>query len=243
MVAWLGIVAAMAQAQPDTANFRPDVSVLVRKHAIGADLIEVSVLNSHYTGAELQKRILNFGQAINSEPRGLSVFVTNLAGGSQPGQLSFLKATFAVDGLVNGERGIRLEPLVQAFAGGQGDEEVKNLQIIIENYRAGPSTVKKFSSKSVDVVGQTVLQPLMLEYRVWLKSQDAKAIQIPDLVSQKVPTPEEPPRAGINPVLLLSATGITAIAAAVLVYNLALRGVARRAKRTGSDSNPVNRVP
>jgi hypothetical protein len=223
------------------------VTFVIRKHSTGADLLEVSLLSPNYRATEFARRLQLLGQLLGSEARGLNVFVQDMTPkAAKPGdpKLLFMKATFATDGILNGNAGIRLQPLVQAFAGGSGAEEVKALEIVLSGERATPGTVRHFASAAVEVEGQAVLQPPMLDYRIWLLSQKAEDIQIPERADLKPPAVAPPaPKSGMNPWLLAGSFVLIGLAVAVLVYNLSLRGGPRGPDRTRSRTHTVNRVP
>jgi hypothetical protein len=250
VLAWcLCTLGAAGQTTPTTSEsraFRPDLTIVARKHITGADLIEISVLDPSYPPAELQSRIIRLGTLLGDPPRGLSLFARSLSNkGPAEGNLKFLTATFAVTGLMRGQAGIRLEPLAQAFAGGEGAASVKAIEVILTGDKVWSNAVRTYRSKSVQVEAKASLSPPVLDYRIWLDSDDAQSIRIPDRLDSTpavTPPPPKPKHEGLSPLFLWPLVALMAVAAAVLVYTLASRRRPSGGSRTPSKSDPVHPV-
>ena len=222
-------LAQSAQGQGDDlfSKLKVDVSVVVYKHQTGADMVTITVLAPDYPAAELQARAAEIGTELGTPVRGLKVFAE--ANGSQAsGTSPFLKATFATNGILDGDKGTRLQPIVRAFAGGAGTSIIQGMDIHLEGAKASSTTLSAFESAAVQVQGRPEPSPPAIEYRVLLKTQDPKQVVIPDRMDAPAPAPQAPvSSSGASPALIWVLVIIGALAAFALVYNLALRGSSR----------------
>lgn len=222
-------LAACAGAQPGAPGgqarslfltVKPQVTVVVREHNTGADLVEMTLLDPHYPPEVLQSQIATLGALLNSKPRGLHVYRQQILK-----DLSFIKATFAVDGLVDPQKGLRLAPIVKALAGAPGKRALRGMSIIFEGQAPNERTVRRFASPAVEVEAQADPGFGGIEYRVRLLTQDPARIDLPDgapvPVQPAVPVPK-PPRGGVD-WTLIALFGVAAIAVGALVYSLLLR--------------------
>jgi hypothetical protein len=92
------------------SRLSPDVSVLVRKHNVGADIVEVTVMHPNYPEELLASQCESIGKNCKGTIRGLRVFYDHFKEDNP--KLKFRRATFAVDGLIDNVRNIyRIEPV------------------------------------------------------------------------------------------------------------------------------------
>jgi hypothetical protein len=179
------------------------------------------------------------GKELNSPPRGLMVFGYSFRPNDPAG--TFVKATFATDGLADPNSGVyRLGPIARALAGGPAGHQIHGIAVIFENMAPGADTLQSWGLASGDPVaveGKYEPGPIGLEYRILLRTQDPAKIDIPDrpTVNQPVPA-SKPAPAKDNPWGLYGLLVVSAIAIGALVYSLTLRRPSRR-------SSPASRYP
>lgn len=207
---------------------RPDATVVIREHATGADMVEITMSRADYPTELLREQMEFLGSELNSMPRGLVVQKIGLDSTNK--ELQFVKARFAVDGILDraGHR-LNIQPLLRAFAGSPEPYTVKNMLIIFDGEKPSARTVKRHVSDAVDAEANFVSAPAEIEYHITLKSQDRSKIIFPDHApEQKLGT--KPSVKGSSPsILFYGAIGIAALAVGALVYLTLLR--ARRPAR------------
>ncbi len=167
---------ATSPAEDLFRNLKVDVSVVVTKHSTGADMVEVTAESPNYPRAELEAQATAIGVNLGVPDRGLTIFPSD---SGAPNGSSFLKATFATNGILAGDAGIRLQAIARAFAGSEYSSQVQGLLIGLPDSKPLASTLPKFDSSSVGVQGRTGPAP-GIEYRIMLKTQDPSKILIPD---------------------------------------------------------------
>jgi hypothetical protein len=218
---------AMGQGDDLFSTLKVDVSVVVQKHRTGADMVTITVLAADYPRAELEARATEVGTLLRTPIRGLDVHAEG-NGSQATGAAPFVKASFATNGIFDGDAGIRLEPIVRAFAGGVGTALVQGMEIHLEGAHASPTTLSAFSSTAVQVQGKPEPSPPAIVYRVLLKTQDPQQIVIPDRMDAPPPvTQAQPPPSGASATVIWVLVIVGALATGALVYNLALRGSSR----------------
>lgn len=202
---------------------RPDISIVVKKHATGAELVTITLQNARYPAARLKSQIAMLGEFIKSAPRGIAIERYSIDA-NKPG-LSFLRATFAVDGLVNMEAGtLKIAPFLKAFCGGERASRIRNFNILFDSYRPGTDTVREYSAGPVQGTAFVIENPPALEYRIVVDTADPSLVSFPDKVPERTqPVPPSQPAKG-PPVLMWVAIGLAGLAAGFLVYSLLLRG-------------------
>lgn len=218
----LGLV-ALGHAQTSEPAFKPDVTIVVREHSIGADMFEITMSRSDYPADLLRSQVSEMGRLLSSPPRGLAIGEVKLDPANP--SLTFLKARFAVDGVIDRPGGVlRLEPVLKAFAGAPEPYTVHGLLILFDGERPNPSTVKSHRSDSVEGEGTFTASPPLIEYRVRLKSQDPSKIAFPEKVPEQRPVQNPSDEKTGTPVLFWSAVVVAGLAAGALVYLALLRG-------------------
>lgn len=166
-----------AGAQPDQlpeafTNQKPDVLIEVRAAPTGAQYVTVSVVAEGYPADLLQEQCEAIGRFAGSNVRGLNLETigTGVSPGGRP--LSFLKAHFATDNLVDTKTGLmRLVPFAKAFAGARSPFTISCLAVTYLGFAAGPQTLSQVESPSASVVGISDPSVPLVEYRINLKSQ------------------------------------------------------------------------
>ncbi len=201
---------------------KPQVTISVRKHSLGADLVEISMLDARYPPELLRKQVENIGLRLNSPPVAVTFFRDDLGFGTARGAV--LKATFAVNGLIDQQNHhYRVGPLAQAFAGAPAEFEIRGLSVIFQKERASNSTLREYRSASVDVQGVQQSGDIGIEFRVLLKSQKPEEILIPDDAVNRSTAPTRLPPASKDDRLFWCLIIGSGLALGALVYSLLIR--------------------
>lgn len=202
---------------------KPDVTVVVWEHSTGADMVEITPLAQDYSPGALADQCRKIGTLVGVPIRGLAMERVSLDK-SNP-NLGFVKARFAMDGLVDKPNNLlRLGAIAKAFAGGLPPNEVKGILVILRDFVPNKKTIRAFSNDSVRVMARVVPAPNALEYSIELLSQDPDKIEIPEQIpeTRTEPKPQENPSSPSGLVWVL--LGVAGVAAGVLVYLAFLRG-------------------
>ncbi len=180
----------------------------------------VTVLDADYPPDLLQTQATAMGSESPSGIRGLQVSPY------QPDKnnptSSFLRASFAVDGLIDQQGMLHIEPLARALAGAPAPHTIHQFFVEFEGATIAPTTLGDFSSPSV-LVTRDVQGP-RVEYAVTLYSQVPAAIQIPDSnapITTITPLDQPKKEKGTDWVTL-TAYIVAAVAGGALVYCLLL---------------------
>ena len=220
---------ALAQTSGGTApgglftTVKTQIAVRVWKHPVGADMVEVTALEPAYPGQLLRSQVEMLGSKLHSIPRGLTVFRNEISPG-----MSFTKATFAVDGLIDRTKHLlHISEVVQAFAGAPPPFTVTGMSIIYDGETPSANTPRSFDSRAVSLDSQLSTSPALIEYRVQLLSQDPGSLAIPEVLEQKNDAaPSKAAKAGTD-WTLWSLVAISAVAVFALVYSLVLKATAK----------------
>ena len=214
---------AWCQSTPDS---KLDATFIVTLHKTGAQMIEVTLLDGNYPADVLQSELLDFGKRLGSDPRGLQIFRTALR--SDDPSLSFVKAKFAVDGLMDPLQGtFRLAPIAQAFAQSPATNRIKNILVTFADQKFGPKTLQKFDSPFVQVRGRFNEDPKGLEYFIQITTDDPSKLTIPDSYeAPQVAAPSKPKKEGSN-VWFLATVVVAGVSFGALVYLALVRTSAR----------------
>ena len=214
----------------DEKFVRPDATIVISEHPTTAEGVEVTMLDAKYPKDLLQSQCLALGNLLGVPPRGLAVYVHSMAANDP--NMQFLKAKFAVNGLIDRNNGVlNLEPILKAFVGAPKPFELKALKIIFSGETPNKKTVQAFAIPSVLIAqAKASTEPKGIEYTVQLLSQDASLITFPTDVNAaaQILAPKTSPKS--NLVLIISLLAVAATAGGVLVYLALLRG-GRRAAR------------
>ncbi|RYG28950.1 hypothetical protein EON81_27615, partial [bacterium] len=160
------LATAQSSADPSTTRpvslfqtVRPQASIVVTKHSLGADLVEVTLVRGDYPLADLKAACERVGELTGYPPRGLNVTTTNP---SSPN--AFPKATFATNGLiVDEDPQLRLAPLIRAF--GFARTPLRSLAIIYGDYTPNAKTVRRYADETGTLRLEAQRLPGGVEYR------------------------------------------------------------------------------
>lgn len=218
------------QAFPDPMQMRTDVTIVVTQDSMGAQLLEVTVLDGAYPLSQLEAQCQRLGTMLESMPRGLSVQSLKLREG-EPG---LPKAKFAVNNLIDPTQGlVRLEPLVRSFGTRPGVPQIRVLAVIVEGIRPSPMTLQSWFTSEVSVRGSVSDiargAPAALEYRIAIAADDPVTVVIPDRHTEPPKRAAQPQAQQNSPVLLYVVVVLGSIALGALVYSLMLRSGRGRA--------------
>ena len=240
---WL-LVASMAitlaqSAEPNLfKTVKPEVTVRVHRHSLGADLVAITVLDPTYPPEVLRSQVDHVGEYLKSKPIAVAVAYTNLGNPDS----KYLRATFGIDGLSEPDKGIyRLGALAKAMAGGPNGHQIHGMMVVFEGQAPRTTTLQSFGlaqGSPVSVMGEYSPGPIGLEYRIALNTQDPSKIDIPESTTAVAvnavaarPSPPEQP----TPWLLYGSAVLFALAVGALVYSVTLRnsrsGAARPSRK------------
>ncbi|RYG33471.1 hypothetical protein EON81_18065 [bacterium] len=209
-------------------SVRPEAAIVVTKHPLGADIVDVTIVRADYPLSDLKAACERVGELTGSAVRGLSVTTSNP---SSPN--AFPKASFATNGLVVDEDPqIRMAPLLRAF--GYAKTPLKNLAIIYSGYVPNSTTMRRYADEAGTLRLEGQRLPNGVEYRTSLAGTlPESGVVLPGpkgsaMATTLVATPTKPS----DPTLPIVLT-VGALALGGLVYSLLLRprsGAARRPK-------------
>lgn len=208
---------------------RMDVAVVVREHRLTADEVVVTVLNPEYPEELLEKQILALGVDLKSAPRGLSVGRVRMIEGNP--KSDFVRAVFAVDGLIDRANGVlNPAPILRAFAGAPDPFTIENIQIVFDGERPNAKTIKRHVTDAIEATGTAVSSPPSVEYHVRLLSQDPAEIDFPLTAPEPSYPVKTSPQSSGSSLLFYGAIAVAALAVGALVYLALLRsgGASRR---------------
>ncbi len=205
------------------------VFVTVTEHSTGAEIVEITPKDAAYPKEALQQDAESLAAELGQRPRGLQIQAVDIDGSGKP-EMRFVRASFAVDGLI--ERNplrLRLAPVVQAFARGQVAEFPRVLSVMFQGEAPDDRTIRRYRSSSVRVEALFHDDPRAIEYRVQIQRPDPAGIAIPDRASD--PAPTQPRQTAPRPTsmwLVVAFVLSAGLAAGALVYSLVLRKPSKR---------------
>jgi hypothetical protein len=202
----LSLNAAVASAQTEFFNsVRPQASLVIKKHTMGADLVEVTVLGSQYAQEDLREKIEMLGQYL---------------GDPTP---EFVKATFAINGLINVKDPVlNLAPIAKAFA--FGNKPLKSLSVFFENVIPSTSIPARWFAPADAwmLEGMATANPKGIEYRIEVNTKDLELVSLPGSEAAKgVQSTAEIKKS--PDFVLIGALLVGAIAVGLLVYSALIR--------------------
>ncbi len=202
---------------------RPDLTLLVRKHSMGADLVEVTATSAAYKPDELKAQCTRLGEILGTPPRGLRIYAKEVQ--KDDPRMVFVSASFAVDGLVRVSDGkVALEAIAQAFG---PSSAVSGLTLILSDIRPGPATARKFASSAWSFEARYSSFPAGLEYRVLLSSDEAKDLVLPGSPEPTLQKAASGGRSPVDGVAFWSLLALIGASIGALVYFFALRHTQR----------------
>lgn len=203
--------------------------VHVREHETGAEEVEVTVLAADYPEQLLLDQCEAIGINVGMEVRGLGATKESIDPGNP--KLTFLRASFATNGLIDRKEGIlRIQPIVRAFAGAPKPFTITGISVAFEDEVPASTMLRLFKAKDlVEVEGRVSEAPAGIEYRIRLISQVAGQIEVPEVQPvepEEARTEQKPKELGTPFWVAFSAAGVAIVA---LVY-LALLKIGRNSR-------------
>jgi hypothetical protein len=195
------------------ASVRPEASLVVRKHQMGADLVEVTVLEAGYPKEVLQAKVEGFGVLLKDQPRGL---VVAESGG-------FLKASFAINGVVgNAEPRLNLVAIAQAF--GFGNRPLRTISIFFDGLIPTAEIPARWFPKDETwmLEGVATQSPKGIEFRMKINAKSPNQIVLPGK-SEAQQVNKQASQKNSPDFLLIGALIVGAIAVGLLVYSALIR--------------------
>lgn len=206
---------------------KPDIIVTVTKHNFGADLFEVTAVAPGYPVDLIQKQAMRLGEILGNGPTALLVGSV-VIGGDQ--RLKTTKATFAVNGIIDREKGtLRITPIVQAFVGAPAPYTVHGITILFNGEVPTSGVLRSYSTPGIRLQAVADQSPTVIEYRIQLLTQDPKELELPDTTTPEQkppPTPSTVQQSGVDWTLWIALIAAAA-AVGILVYFLMLRASAK----------------
>lgn len=209
------------------STVRPDLMIVVREHNTGAEMVQVTAVAKDYPAQLLRDQVVNLGRELGIEARGLVINQPKLG---TEASVSFVRAEFAVNGLIERDRGIvRLQPLIRAFCGAPEPHTVRGLKIAFEGERPTSKMHQRLSIPGVLALeGRASVSPPGIEYQVRLDGQDPGKVEIPDeYVAKANQTPVESPSTAPSRSLLIGLFVLAGLGVGALVYLAILRSGSR----------------
>ncbi len=200
---------------------KPDVTVVVQKHSLGADLVEVTYLASNFPVEAAQRQIDALGKYLNVAPRGVAAKRVML-GSVDSG--SVLRCNFAVDGLINATSGeLNLEPIIRSFAGVPEPHTIHGLMLTFIGVSASPQAIQHYFAPddSLAIEGRADDDRFGIEYRVWLGTQNPMNLHVATSEQDTPKVQAKIPKKS-NDWVAWTILLIASIAAGALVYSLTL---------------------
>ena len=225
--------ASFGQSTPNLfTSLRPDVSVVVKKHDLGADLVEMTFLNGDYPPEVAQTQIDNMAKMLGSTARGVSFSKVDMGAATRG---AMLKVSFGIDGLIDRSHGVlHVSQIAKAMVGAPAPYTIGGIMVVFDREIPGPTTIRNYfpGNRTVEVQARADDPRVGVEYRIRLLSQVADAIVIPEGDQQSKPeTPNRSQKS--NDLYIWIILVIASIAAGALVYSLLLqsRSTASRKRR------------
>lgn len=203
---------------------KPDVTIVVKKHPMGADQVEITMLNPKYPPELLREQILYIGKQLGIEPRGLAVGAYPLAGDTNP-NLVFVKGSFAVDGIIDvPNKKLQVEPFLKAFTGVPDPFRLRGFSIVFDRLGAEPWVVRRYRDDHVAAEARANRSGMAgIEYRVSVDASKPEDVSFPDRVPEpKAGSAPSESSGGWSPILI-GAIAVAAVSAGALVYLALLR--------------------
>jgi len=196
--------------------------IWVMKSPVGSDYVQVRMVSEKYPSKLLKEQCERIGEFAGVPIRGLSIGFTN-TGSGQGKQIKILMARFAIDSLIDRQKGVfRILPIAKAFAGAPSPNTVHTIGIIFEGETPTKGvTVKGYENDSVKIEAQYDPGVKTVEYRILLKTQNPSQIRFPEAIPEAAQTKNSssPSNEGTEVSFLLWVwIGAAAILTGVLVY-------------------------
>ena len=209
------------QAPAIQANtVRPDAVIYVKHHPLGADLVQITMVNPSYPEDTLKKQSEDLCRRLNFPAQGLSVYSYTMG---DKANLKFVQASFATAGLSDADGNANLTPILQSFAGVPAPYTVKGIEIFYSDFDPPIKGPKSFKSNAVVVSGREDANPPQVEYSVQLLSQNPSDLLVETKPPTVEPTVKQAPVEKSTPVVLWCLILLAGMAAGALVYFLLIK--------------------
>ena len=210
----LGLLASFGFAQSNFyGSVRPDAIIVVKKHPMGSDLVEITYQGADYPSTAINAMLGRLGKALGNEPRSLTTTADD----------KVVKASFAVVGLIS-DSNPKVNLAALAIAMAFGERPVRSFSVFFDGLSPDQNTPKKWfpENNSWMMEGVSMSSPKGLDYRVKVNTNDPNEIYMPDTKHQ--PANSGKPGAGGRPnIFILGGIILGAIAIGLLVYSALLR--------------------
>ncbi len=207
---------------------KPQIIINVREHQFSPDMVSITMLSTGYPKELLEQQLAALGSYTGSPPRGLNIYRETIPA-REP--ISFLKATFATDNIIDRAAGeLHLDRVIKPFLGAPEPYVISSFLVTFEGEVPNARTLRLYSTEKVLVSGTASLMPRGVEYKVLAKTQNPEDILIPT-EGKPAEAPLEKPEENLAPAfpfaaLLLLAAGSLILGA--LVYFLSVRSAGKR---------------
>lgn len=199
-------------------SVRPEATIVIKRHPMGSQMVEVSVLDAKYKIDDLRTHIEMLGTEIGTAPRGVAF---------TPEGSAILKSTFAIPGLISDtEPRFNLTAIAKAFA--FGNKPLRQFTILFDGEVPNDKTPARwFAPKDAWMLEAVALKsPIAIEYRVKVNTKDPAEITLPgSKVAKENKAKAE--KAKKPDYLLIGGIIIAAISVGLLVYSALIRGQRR----------------
>jgi hypothetical protein len=210
----LGVLACNCFSQSKFyGTVRPEALVVVRKHPMGSDLVEITYQGADYPGTAISAMLVRLGKALGNEPRSLITTADD----------KVVKASFAVVGLITDSNPkVNLAALAVALA--FGERPIRSFSVFFDGMAPDQNTPKKWfpENNAWMMEGVSMSSPKGLDYRVKVNTNDPNEIYMPD---SKHPTVDsgKPVTVGQPKLFILGGIFLGAVAVGLLVYSALMR--------------------
>jgi hypothetical protein len=192
---------------------RPEAAIVVRKHAMGSDLVDLTISSQGEWEATIRERISSLGRELSVEPRGVAVSTDN----------GYFRASFAINGLVNDtEPRLNLPALARALA--FGSKPIRTFSVFFEGVVPNDRIPARwFAPKEAWLFeGIAMKSPPGIEYRVKVNTKDPTEVTLPGSSEAKRINAEQKPNKKVD-FVLIAVILVASAAIGVLVYSALTR--------------------
>lgn len=232
-------IATVGLAQPAGETrllSRPDVMIRVQKSSVGADYVTIQMVAEDYPQELLAAQCEAIGRLAGSSSRGVEIAKTGSGTAPTGTPTTILTATFATGNLIDRERGVlRLAPFAKAFAGNPEPYVIRCIAVSFLDEMPHPGTVGNVRNDSVIIEGATDPSNRLVDYRIYLLTQDPNKINIPESVPTQTNRQELPSNESASRLIPWIVGG--GLLAGLLVY-FALRPYGRRSASKSKSKFP-----
>lgn len=192
---------------------RPEAAIVVRKHAMGSDLVDITISSKGEWSETVRERVAALGKELGVEPRGLVVSADE----------GYFRASFAINGLVNDtEPRLNLPALAKAFA--FGSKPIRTFSVFFEGVVPNDKIPSRWFAPKESWLfeGMAMKSPSGIEYRVKVNTSDPAEISLPGSSEAKRINAESKPQKKLD-FVLVAVIIVVSVAIGVLVYSALTR--------------------